>query len=139
MYRCPMTSRTIDVLRTVPIFSSIDDEGLARIADTGTDFEAVAGHVLIEHGQPGTGFFVIEEGTVTIELPGGDSITRGPGEFFGELSVLTDSVRTARVVTTTDVRCFAIRRDDLHQLLHDEPSIAIAMLGEIANRLAQVT
>jgi CRP-like cAMP-binding protein len=82
---------------------------------------------------------VIEEGSVRVELPSGDIVERSEGDFFGELSLLSSSPRTARVVASTDVRCLAIRRDDLESLLHDEPSIAIAMLAELANRLAEVT
>jgi CRP-like cAMP-binding protein len=95
--------------------------------------------VLVERGQPGTGCFVIEEGSVRVELPSGDEVERGAGDFFGELSLLSSSPRTARVVAATDVLCIAIRSDDLERLLHDEPSIAIAMLSELANRLAEVT
>lgn len=138
-YRGSMADNTIDTLRRVPIFASLDDAGLQRIADVGTEFQAGPGYVLVEHGQPGTGCFVIEEGSVRVELPSGDQVERGPGDFFGELSLLSSTPRTARVVAATDVRCIAIRRGDFEQLLHDEPSIAVAMLAELANRLAEVT
>jgi CRP-like cAMP-binding protein len=134
-----MADTTIDTLRRIPIFASLDDAGLQRIAEAGTEFQAGPGYVLVEHGQPGTGCFVIEEGSVRVELPSGDQVERGPGDFFGELSLLSSTPRTARVVAATEVRCIAIRRGDFEQLLHDEPSIAVAMLAELANRLAEVT
>jgi len=100
---------------------------------------AAAGYVLVERGHPGTGCFVIEEGSVRVELSSGEHLERRAGDFFGELSLLSSTPRTARVVAATDVRCIAIRRDDFERLLHDEPSIAVAMLEELANRLAEVT
>ena len=134
-----MADETIAALRSIPMFSDVDDAGLKRIAEVGTDFRAPAGQVLVEHGQPGSGLFVIEEGRVVVDLPHGGVLERGPGEFFGELAVLIDTPRTARVSAASEVRCLAIRRDDFQRLLHDEPSIAVAMLMTVASRLAAVT
>ncbi|RPI20982.1 MAG: cyclic nucleotide-binding domain-containing protein [Actinobacteria bacterium] len=128
-------SETTEKLRSVPIFSALDTAGLERVATIATEFEAPAGQVLIEHGHAGTGVFVIEEGTVRIDRPDGSQLALGPGEFFGELAVLADSPRTARVSAVTAVRCLAIRRDDLTALLESEPSIAIAMARALARRL----
>jgi CRP-like cAMP-binding protein len=130
-----MTTEAIEKLRTVPIFSALDGDGLERVATLATEFETPAGQVLIEHGHAGTGVFVIEEGEVRVDLPDGSHLMRGPGDFFGELAVLADAPRTARVSTVTSVRGLAIRRDDLARLLEAEPSIAHAMLRELARRL----
>jgi CRP-like cAMP-binding protein len=126
-------------LRNLSLFSSVDDAGLARVAALATEFTAPAGQVLIETGHAATGVFVIEEGTVRVDLKDGSHIERGPGDSVGELAVLAEIPRTARVVTTTDVRALAIRRDDLTSLLHEEPSIAVAMLRSVARRLADVS
>jgi len=134
-----MSVNQLDSLRRVPIFSSLDDRALEQIAAVATEFEAQAGQILIEIGQPGSGLFVIEEGTVRVELPGGDRIERGPGQFFGELSVLSDTPRTARVAAATDLRGLAIRRGDMNSLLDRQPAIAVAMLHEMAQRLANAT
>lgn len=90
----------------------------------------------MERGQAGTGVFIIEEGSVTVELPHEDDVTLGPGEFVGELSVLADTPRSARVCVEEDLRAVAIRRSDLDALLEEEPSIALAMLRGIARRFA---
>jgi CRP-like cAMP-binding protein len=111
-------------------------EEIARLV---TEFDAAPGHVLIERGQPATGVFLIESGAVRIDLPGGDHVERGAGSFFGELAVLADAARTARVSVIEDLRCLAIRRDDLMTLLDREPSIAVSMLREVARRLVEAT
>ena len=82
---------------------------------------------------------MIETGTVRIEPPGDEPIERGPGDFFGELAVLTDSPRTARVLAASDVRGLVIRRTDIAALLNREPTIAVAMLREVARRLVDVS
>lgn len=134
-----MTTPALDRMRQVPLFSGLEESALARIAELATEFEAPPGMVLIEVGQAGTGVFVIEEGAVRVELPDGGEITRGPGAFFGELSVLADTPRAARVITIEPLRALAIRRDDLLDLLEEEPAMTLIMLRELARRLAEAT
>ena len=93
--------------------------------------------MLTERGHPGAGLFIIEEGTVSVFLPAGGVLERGPGDFVGELSLLTDTPRTARVSCTSHVRGLAISRTDFAQLLEREPSIALSMLAEVARRLTE--
>jgi CRP-like cAMP-binding protein len=126
----------VETLRRIPLFSDIDDGLLARVADVCTEFEAPAGWVLVEVGQPGSGMFVLESGTVEVELPDGRAVELGPGEFFGEMALLSDQPRTARVRAVSDVRCVAISRMDFARLLEEEPKIAAAMLAVMAERLA---
>ena len=134
-----MTSDLVDKLRRVPLFASLDDVGLAHVGGIAAEFEVSAGHIFMERGQPGNGVFIIEEGTVRVDLPSGDVVERGAGQFFGELSVLADTQRTARVSASTDVRCIAISRRDLLALLEERSDIALAMLREVATRLAEMT
>jgi voltage-gated potassium channel len=126
----------IEKLRAIPLFADLDDTALARVGGLVSEVEAPAGQVIVEHGQPGSGMFLLEEGTVSVELPGG-AIELGAGEFFGELAILADGVtRTARVRAATDVRCLVIGRPDFGKLLEAEPRIAVAMLPVLARRLA---
>lgn len=86
----------------------------------------------------GSGLFVIEEGAVTVEVPG-HSYDLGPGEFFGELALLTDHPRAARVRAKTAVRCLALARHDFERILEAEPKLAVAMLRTVARRLVDQT
>ena len=125
-------------LRVIPLFEELPDESLDLVAATAAEVEAAAGHVLAEAGQEGTGMFVLEEGKVAVELPDGRVKELGPGDFFGELSLLGAGVRVARVRATSPVRCLAIARRDFEKLLRAEPHIALAMLPVVARRLAEV-
>ncbi|MDQ3986351.1 MAG: cyclic nucleotide-binding domain-containing protein [Actinomycetota bacterium] len=127
----------LENLRSIPLFEHLSDDALNEILRCATEFEADAGHVLVQPNQAGTGLFVIEEGSVTVELPG-KRIELGPGDFFGELALLREEERhTARVSASTWVRCMAIRRDDFDTLLEKEPVIATPMLKTLAKRLAE--
>jgi voltage-gated potassium channel len=125
----------VERLRGVPLMSTMDDSALQLCAPLATEFEVPAGHVLAEHGQPGSGMFVITGGTVVVELPTGP-VELGPGEFFGELALLADVGRVARVRATTPVSGLAIGRKEFSELLDREPRVAVAMLPVLAQRLA---
>jgi CRP-like cAMP-binding protein len=128
-----------DRLREVPLFTGFSDEALARVAEIATEIECPAGTVLAQADDPGSGMFVVEEGTVVVEARGGFHGELGPGEFFGELTLLVpDAHRVARVRAATDVRCLAISRSDFARLLEEEPRLAVAMLPVLARRLVDV-
>lgn len=126
-------------LRSVPLFADLDAATLDQIAAVATDTSFPEGSVLIECDQPGSGLYVILEGCARVELPS-RSVECGRGDFVGELSLLTERVdRSARVVAETDVHCVAISRTDFHDLLEQEPRIAVSMLPVLARRLLLAT
>jgi CRP-like cAMP-binding protein len=128
----------LEKLRSIPIFAELSDRALEQILECAADFDAAAGHVLVESNQPGAGLFVVEDGTVEVELPS-RKIRLGPGEFFGELALLDEAAtHVARVQALTPVRCLALRRNDFDRLLEAEPRFAISMLKVLARRLAAV-
>jgi CRP-like cAMP-binding protein len=130
----PMTE--IAFLRALPLFAGLDDEALRRVDDLSVELEVPAGQVLVHAGDPGSGIFVILSGTAVVEARGETMIEVGPGEFVGELALLVpEATRSARVRAKTDVRCLAIYAGDFHQLLQDEPRVAVAMLPVLAQRL----
>jgi CRP-like cAMP-binding protein len=127
---------TTDELRSIPLFAGMSDLGLERLAGRAGELECPPGQVLALSGDPGSGMFVIIEGDVTVEAHRA-SYTLGAGNFFGELSLLNPGTeRVARVRAATDVRCIAVSREDALALIESEPAFALAMLRELARRLA---
>lgn len=111
-------------LGAIPLFAGLGDDQLDRLAAATSEFDAPAGQALIERGKPGSGIFVLEQGMAIVEAPEG---TRelGPGDVFGERALLGEDVgRTARVRAETDVRCLAIARVEIEQLLAEDPRVA---------------
>ena len=81
-----------------------------------------AGQIVALEGDPGSGMFVILDGTAPVEWRGG-SVDLGPGTFFGELTLLAPGgTRIARVRAATEMRCLAIPRDDAIALVESEPT-----------------
>jgi CRP-like cAMP-binding protein len=135
MIRGAMADDTTSALQAVPLFSELDVQAIDHLVAIATVIDVPKGSVLIERGAPGSGMFVILDGEAEVELRH-RSVTLGPGEFVGELSLLTDhAARVARVRAASDVRCLAIGRPAFAELLNDHPAIALPMLSALARRV----
>ena len=127
---------TADELRSLPLFADASAAGLERIAAVSGEMTCAAGQIVALEGDPGSGMFVITDGTARVEWRGG-SVELGPGAFFGELTLLAPGgTRIARVRAATEMRCLAVPRDDAIVLIESEPTVALSMLKEIARRFA---
>jgi CRP-like cAMP-binding protein len=134
-----MNTAMSDELREIPLFAGVSDAGLDRIALAAGYVDAQPGQVLALPDDPGSGMFVILEGEVAVELRS-STVELGPGNFFGELSLLVpDASRVARVRARTKARCLSLPRDDFLALLDSEPGLALPLLRELARRLVSVT
>jgi CRP-like cAMP-binding protein len=123
-------------LREIPLLEGASDAGLERVVATAGEMTSEPGQLLALQGDPGSGMFLILDGTVSVEWRGG-SVQLGPGDFFGELTLLAPGgTRIARVRAASKVRCLAIPRADALALVESEPTVALAMLKEIARRFA---
>ena len=89
---------------------------LRRLAAVGAEADVAAGQLLIERGQPGSGLYVVLDGSVVVEAPERTHVL-GPGSLVGERALLTpDGKRTARVRARTDGRVLAVARPDFERL-----------------------
>jgi len=87
----------------------------------------------------GTGFFMVARGAVRV-VRDGTTITRlGPGDFFGELSVLDGRPRVAQVVADEPTVCLALATWDFEAVVKEEPAVALAILRGLAGRLRSLT
>ncbi|MGZ4380648.1 MAG: cyclic nucleotide-binding domain-containing protein [Gaiellaceae bacterium] len=129
-----MSPRAED-LRAIPLLSGLDVVELEKLAAGTSELEAPAGQALIHPGAAGTGMFFVVEGTVEVDAREGHR-ELGPGEFFGELALLSDEgKRTARVRAKTPVRCIAVDRAAFEALLEDHPEVAASLLEAGLGRL----
>jgi CPA2 family monovalent cation:H+ antiporter-2 len=127
---------TPDDLRALPIFAGASDSALERLASASGELTCSAGQIVALEGDPGSGMFVILDGTASVEWRGG-SVNLEAGTFFGELTLLAPGGRrNARVRAATEMRCLAIPRDAALEVIESEPFVALAMLREVARRFA---
>ena len=128
-------NRKIDLIRTVPLFSGCSKKELERISMIADEIDFRSGKTLIKEGAPGREFFVLADGTAEISRKGKRIDTAGPGEFFGEMALLTDQPRNATVTTTSDVDALVITASSFRSLVESNPLIALKVMRAVADRL----
>ena len=131
--------RKTDLLSMARLFDGVDAEGMDRIAAAAVEVEFPAGHVINRQGEIGTGFFVIVSGAVRVVREGAEVARLGPGDFFGELSVLDGRPRIAQVIADGPTTCLAIATWDFEAVLMAEPRVALAIMRGLAGRLRELT
>jgi CRP/FNR family transcriptional regulator, cyclic AMP receptor protein len=131
--------RRAELLAGCPLFKGIDADGLAKLAELTTPVDFPAGHVIARQGEIGTGFFVIVSGGVRVVRDGAVVARLGPGEFFGELSVLDQMPRNATVAADEPTSCLALASWDFDKILLEEPALTLAILRGVARRLREVS
>ena len=127
-------------LREVPLFSEMDESEVAGIRDIMEEMKFKTGQVIIREGEKGDLFYVITEGHVDViirDADGSDVVLHeaGPGDFFGELSMLTNEPRSARIRAVEDVTTLVLERDEFFDFLRTHTHAAIDVLVELGGRL----
>src|ERR687897_3858938 len=129
----------IDLIRRVPLFSSASKHELGEIASIADEIDLPEGKVLIQEGDTGREFFVLIEGTAEVARGGKKVASIGPGDFFGEIALISRTPRNATITTTSPVRALVITDRAFRQLLDHSPQIQIGVLSALAERLAPTT
>jgi|tagenome__1003787_1003787.scaffolds.fasta_scaffold20037312_2 CRP/FNR family cyclic AMP-dependent transcriptional regulator len=131
--------RRAELIGGCPLFHGLVPSDLDAVAAVAIEVQFPAERVIAREGEIGTGFFIVVDGHVRV-VRGGSTVARlGPGEFFGELSVLDGGPRVAQVVAETDTTCLALASWDFERVLREEPGVALAVLRVVAARLREVT
>ncbi|MEI8255120.1 MAG: cyclic nucleotide-binding domain-containing protein [Deltaproteobacteria bacterium] len=124
------------------LFRCLDDAGREALLQRGRLMLFPAGTVIVREGEPGDSFFVIDQGVVEVvtqSSAGEISLTTlQRGAFFGEVSVLTNAMRTATVTALTDTATVAFERKDVDELLSSNPK-AKRLLDAVMNGRARDT
>jgi uncharacterized membrane protein len=129
-------------LREIPLFSEMDEQEVAGIRAIMEEMKFKPGQVIIREGETGNLFYVITEGQAEIiirDAGGADIVLHkaGPGDFFGELSMLTNEPRSARVRATEPLITLALERDDFFNFLRTHTHAAIDVMVELGGRLRE--
>ena len=127
-------------LREIPLFSEMDEQEVAGIRAIMEEMKFKSGQVIIREGDTGNLFYVITEGfaEILIRDAGGADIVlhkAGPGDFFGELSMLTNEPRSARVRAVEPLTTLVLERDEFFDFLRTHTHAAIDVMVELGGRL----
>lgn len=131
--------RKVERLAAARLFDGVDAAGMERIAQVAVEVDFAPGHVIARQGDIGSGFFVITAGRAKVARDGRVIAELGPGDFFGELSVLDGRPRTAQVSAIEATTCLALSTWDFETVVREQPGVALAILRGLASRLRELT
>src|SRR5881394_2574031 len=131
---------TIDTLRQVPLFESLDNEAAGELCHLLESLDCKASTILFRDGDEGDSMYVIERGKVRIcvRTTQGHELTLtelGRGDFFGEMALLDGKRRSADAVVAEDARLAVLSRDHFLSFVRSSPNVALELLSALANRL----
>jgi CRP-like cAMP-binding protein len=128
-------------LQTLRLFSELTLPELAIVDAVLHRRDYAAGEVIFDEGDVGQTLYILLEGEVTICRQGrpddGRLARLRPNEFFGELGLLEDSVRTAQARAATDARLLVLFRDDFHGLMDSHLRVAHKIGRQLLRHLGQ--
>jgi CRP-like cAMP-binding protein len=125
----------LDMLRQVPLFAGCSREELETVARLADEIDVPAGRALTREGANGREFVVLLDGTAVVERDGEALATLGPGDFLGEIALLTRSPRTATVTTTAPARLLVLTDRAFRELTDRIPAMAARAWSATAERL----
>ena len=132
----PLTkNEKVELLKRTALFAECTKADLIEVAVSADEREAPAGDKLTEEGRRGREFFVLVEGDVAVRRGGRKVADLGPGDWFGEIAILTHSARTATVTATSPVRLLVISDRTFRRVVETRPRIALNVLRSVAARL----
>jgi CRP-like cAMP-binding protein len=129
----------IELLRRVPLFAGCSKKELRELASRTDEIDLRDGYVLMREGRPGREFIVLVDGTATVTKDGKKLGDLGPGDWVGEIALLTNVPRTATVTSTSPIRVLVITDRAFKRLVETMPSIALKVLASVGDRLARDT
>jgi CRP-like cAMP-binding protein len=127
----------LDHLAQVPLFSTCSRKDLQKLGRASDEIAVGAGKVLVQEGKPGHEFFLIEDGTAEVRRNNRKVATLGKGDFFGELSLLDRSPRSATVVAQSDMTLVVLGQREFAGVIDEVPAMAHKLLAALAARLRE--
>jgi CRP-like cAMP-binding protein len=122
-------------LERVELFKGVPEDALRRIAERSGEIEFPPGRYIVRQGVIGNGLYIIISGRARVVK--GDEVVAelGPGDFFGELSVIDQLPRLATVIAEEPTTCLALASWDMIAEIERDPQLALNLLRGLALRL----
>jgi CRP/FNR family cyclic AMP-dependent transcriptional regulator len=125
----------LNLLEVVPLFHGLSTKEMGRLAKVTDEVTIGAGSVIAEEGEPGDAFYLIVDGSAAVKRKGKKIATLGTGDFFGEMSLLDEGMRSASVELIRDSTLLVIHGTDFAVIVNEMPGVATKLLRGLAARL----
>lgn len=125
-----------NLLAGVPFLAGLDRKRLQQLAGDFSERRFAAGSVVVREGDDhGVGFFVVASGDGTVTVGGKQVATVTAGDYFGEIALVSDRVRTATVTATSDLTCLVMAMWDFRAFVRGDPEVAWGLLQHFGEML----
>ena len=124
-----------EVLAQVPLFSMLSKKELTKLARNARNRTFRAGTVLTEEQETAVSFGVIVEGRAAVSVHGRPVRTLGPGDYFGEMALIDNSHRSAKITAETELRCLLFVAWVFRPFAIEHPETAWALLEMMVQRV----
>jgi CRP-like cAMP-binding protein len=133
------TKTPANSLEQVPLLADLTQRDRQRLAANMKERTFPAGREVVVEGRNGVGFFIIVDGKAAVSV--GDRILNmlGPGDYFGEMALISGGQRSATVTADTELRCLTITAWGFKAFVQDNPKVAWGLLQTMAQRLAEAS
>jgi CRP/FNR family transcriptional regulator, cyclic AMP receptor protein len=131
-----MDPLTADDLLRVPLLASLSPDVRSELAQRFEVEEFGTGRNIVSEGVAGYAFYVLDRGTVEVSQAGVVLRTLGPGDFFGEISILGEGRRTATVIATEPAVVWTLFGTAFRVLQMNRPDVADSLEAAMKDRLA---
>jgi CRP-like cAMP-binding protein len=129
----------VELLRGIPLFANCSKRDLSSVSAIADEIDLSEGKELTKQGKPGREFFVLVDGTADVLKNNRKVATLKPGDFFGEIALVSDAPRTATVRASSPVRALVVTERNFKRLLDEQPEIQRKVMTALAARLAPTT
>ena len=130
-----MSDPKVDLLKKVPLFAHCSPTSLESAAANTDEVDVVAGRTLIKQGEPSDTFYVLVDGEADVVIDGRSRRKLGPGDFFGEISMLDRGPATATVTTTRPSRMMVMSHMQFRDAIKGNQDLLLQILASVAERL----
>lgn len=130
-------SSKIALLQKVPLFKALSQRQLREIARLADQIDVTAGTRLVTTGEIGYELFVIVEGNATVRSRGGRTVRLGPGDSFGEMSLIDRGPRSATVEAASEMRLLVVGSRDFWRLLSAAPPLVTKIMVTLSQRVRE--
>jgi CRP/FNR family cyclic AMP-dependent transcriptional regulator len=125
----------LELLKRVPLLSALGRREIQEVGKLAEEIDLPAGRVLMREGDTGREFYVLVSGAVAIERGGKPFRTIAPGDFFGEIALLSEGPRTATATTAESSKLLVLGHREFHSLMDQFPAIRTCVLDSLAKRI----
>jgi CRP-like cAMP-binding protein len=129
------TDQKLELLKRTPLLADLGRRELEEVGRLVDEIDVAAGKVLMRQGETGREFFVVVEGSVGIDRDGARIRALGPGDFLGEVALLSEGPRTATATAETPTKLLVLGHREFHSLMSQYPSIQTSVLNCLASRI----